>query len=94
MELWHGLTSGTRSRHITRVSKNRTVARIRYSRGGREASATSVKGASICTSDVIVRPRFYTLVTIRDWNVIETRAKTVLPILTLYDRTIFYTTYD
>jgi hypothetical protein len=38
---------------ILGVSKKRTVAvaGIRYSRGGREASATSVKGASICTSD-------------------------------------------
>jgi hypothetical protein len=36
-----------------RVSKTRTVAGIRYSsRGGREASATSVKMAGICTSDV------------------------------------------
>jgi hypothetical protein len=53
MELWQGLTSGTRNRHITRVSKKRTVAWIRYSnRGGREVSATSVKVASICTSDV------------------------------------------
>jgi hypothetical protein len=52
MELWQGLTSGTRNRHITRVSKTRTVARIRYSRGGREAIATSVKVAGIWTSDV------------------------------------------
>jgi hypothetical protein len=53
MELWQGLTSGTRNRHITsRVSKKITVAGIKYSRGGREASATSVMVASICTSDV------------------------------------------
>jgi Tfp pilus assembly protein FimT len=52
MELWQGLKSGTINRHITRVSKNRTVARIKYSRGGGEASATRVKVASICTSDV------------------------------------------
>jgi hypothetical protein len=47
MELWQGLTLGARTRHITRVSKTITVARIRYSRGGREAIATSVKVASI-----------------------------------------------
>jgi hypothetical protein len=52
MELWQGLTSGTRNRHTTRVSKKRTVARIRYSRGGREASATSIKVAGICTSSI------------------------------------------
>jgi hypothetical protein len=52
MELWQGLTSGTRNRHITRVSEKRTVARIRYSGGGRKASATSVKVAGIGTSDV------------------------------------------
>jgi hypothetical protein len=36
----------------SRVSKKRTVARIRYSREGRKTSATSVKVACICTSDV------------------------------------------
>jgi hypothetical protein len=52
MELWQGLTSGTRNRHITMiegVSKKRTVARIRWSRGGRKASATGVKVAGIGT---------------------------------------------
>jgi hypothetical protein len=38
--------------HYSRISKNRTVAGIRYSRGAREAIATSVKVAGICTSDV------------------------------------------
>jgi hypothetical protein len=53
MELWQGLTSGTRNHHITRISKNRTVAGIRYSRGAaREAIATSVKVAGKCRSDV------------------------------------------
>jgi hypothetical protein len=37
---------------MTRVSKKRTVARIRYSRGGREASATSIKVAGICASNI------------------------------------------
>jgi hypothetical protein len=58
MELWQGLTSGTRGLNTmyicqTRgVFKKRTVAGIRYSRGGREASATSVKVASIGTSNI------------------------------------------
>jgi hypothetical protein len=37
---------------LDRLSKNRTVAGIRYSRGAREAITTSVKVAGICTSDV------------------------------------------
>jgi hypothetical protein len=55
MELWQGLTSGTRNRHIRYRSRGylkRTVARIRYSRGGRKASATGVKVAGIGTSNV------------------------------------------
>jgi hypothetical protein len=55
MELWQGLTSGTRTSKTPdyfRVELGRTVAGIRYSRRGREASATSVKVACICTSDV------------------------------------------
>jgi hypothetical protein len=52
MELLQGLTSGTRNRHITRVSKKRTVARIRCSGGGIKASATGVKVAGIGTSYV------------------------------------------
>jgi hypothetical protein len=52
MELWQGLTSGTRNRNITRVSKKRTVARIRCSRGGRKAIATCVKVAGIGTSNI------------------------------------------
>jgi hypothetical protein len=38
--------------HYFTVTKIEPVARIRYSRGGREAIATSVKVAGICTSDV------------------------------------------
>ena len=46
MEWWQGLTSGTRNRHMTRISKKRTVARIRWSRirwsrGRRKASVRS-----------------------------------------------------
>jgi hypothetical protein len=37
---------------MTRVSKKRTVVRINYSRGDREASATSIKVAGICTSNI------------------------------------------
>jgi hypothetical protein len=47
MEWWQGFTSGTRNRHITRICKKRTGARIRCSRGGRKASATGVKVAGI-----------------------------------------------
>jgi hypothetical protein len=52
MELWQGLTSGTRNRHITRISKNRTVAGIRYSKGARKASATGEKVVGIGTSNL------------------------------------------
>jgi hypothetical protein len=52
MEWWQGLTSGTTNRHITRISKKRTVARIRCSRGGRKASATGVKVAGLGTSNI------------------------------------------
>ena len=52
MAWWQGLTSGTRNRHMTRISKKRTVARIRWSKGRRKASATGVKVAGIGTSDV------------------------------------------
>jgi hypothetical protein len=37
---------------MTRISKKRTVARIRWSRGGRKASATGVKVAGIGTSNI------------------------------------------
>ena len=37
---------------MTRISKKRTVARIRCSRGGRKASATGVKVAGIGTSNI------------------------------------------
>jgi hypothetical protein len=52
MEWWQGLTLGTRNRHITRISKKRTVARIGCSRGGRKASVTGVKVAGIGTSNI------------------------------------------
>jgi hypothetical protein len=38
---------------MTRISKKRTVAGIRWSRGGRKASATGVKVAGIGASDVV-----------------------------------------
>jgi hypothetical protein len=57
MALWQGLTSATRNRHIARISlKKGTIARIRYSRGAREALATSVKVAGICASKELDRP--------------------------------------
>ena len=37
---------------MTRISKKRTVARVRWSRGGRKASATGVKVAGIGTSNI------------------------------------------
>jgi hypothetical protein len=37
---------------MTRISKKRTVARIRWSRGRRKASATCVKVAGIGTSNI------------------------------------------
>jgi hypothetical protein len=42
----------TRNRHIARISKDGSVARIRYNRGAREAIATIVKVAGIRTSNI------------------------------------------
>jgi hypothetical protein len=47
--------SATRNRHVARVSKDGNVARIRYSRGAREAIATIVKVAGICVEQAYPR---------------------------------------
>jgi hypothetical protein len=55
MELWQGLTSATRNRHIARISKDGTVAKIRYSRGAREAIATVVGGGHMWPREEIIK---------------------------------------
>jgi hypothetical protein len=50
---WRAVHFPSLHQSATRIEDlSKTIARIRYSRGAREAIATSVKVAGICTSDV------------------------------------------